>query len=85
MEICVSVFPDDGPETLKLVGAGIKGRCFYHTNVCTKNVKVNFCRVHIMKTLMGGWGITSLIPNLSTRWTSVVNFVPQLLQPRKEL
>lgn len=34
---------------------------------------------------MGGWGITSLIPNLSTRWTSVVNFVPQLLQPRKEL
>jgi hypothetical protein len=38
-----------------------------------------------MKVLMGGWGITSLIPNLSIRWTSVVNFMPQLLQPRKEL
>lgn len=81
MKICVS----DGPETLKLVGVGIKGRCFYHTNVSTKNVKINFCHAHIMKALMRGWGITSLIPNLSTRWTTVVNFVPQLLQSRKEL
>jgi len=48
-------------------------------------MKVNFCHAHIMKALMGGWGITSLISNLSTRWTSVVNFVPQLLQLRKEL
>jgi len=65
MKNCVSVFSEDGPETLKLVGVGIKGRCCYHTSVCTKNVKVNFCHVHIMKTLMGGWGITSLTPNLS--------------------
>ena len=56
-----------------------------HQCVCAKNVKVNFCHAHIMKALMGGWGITLLIPNLSTRWTSVVNFVPQLLHPRKEL
>jgi hypothetical protein len=56
-----------------LIVAGIKGE------------KGKVFRVHVMKASRGSRGIALLVLNLGTRWTSVVNFTPPSLYPRKRI